>query len=102
MGDGSLTRESAARVIHPPILLILMEENKVLYGLFDEEFRTNRYAIMRDGESVDCRWPSGWNFMLIVNDVYKSVTDDMLVGVMSDYIDRHGSVTGLTMLPLRR
>ena len=96
--DGSLTTESAALLIHPPIMIILESENKVLYRLFDEEYHTNRYAIVLGG-NFDCRWSCRLKFMLIANNVYTSVTDDMLMGAVNDYIDRFGPDTWFSMLP---
>ena len=89
--DGSLTTESAVPLIRPPIMLILEEENEVLYRLFDEEYHTNSYAIFQDGE-FDRRRPCRPKFILIANDVHVSVTDDMVMGVVNGYIDRYGAI----------
>ena len=88
--DGSLT---AARLSHGPIVIILEENNKVLYELFDDEYCINFYMVPK---------PRPWKFVLVANRVPRSLWEwDLWAATNRDLLVRFKSDTGSTLLPRR-
>ena len=91
--------ESEPKVIHRPIVLLLEEENKVLYELFKAKNYTVSYFLA--GNKAVSPGPCSWKIMLVANRVAMSHSDTMLVeAANADFFDRFESRTGFRAFKL--
>ena len=99
--DSYLATEFAARY-NRPIILLLEEENKVLYELFGDEYRTD-LCFIEHHMAVGFKYrPCPWNLMLVANRVPMSPSDKMLIQVRTvEFICRFEADTGLPVFRWR-